>query len=137
VAIFAAALLQGQQATIFGDGEATRDFVYVGDVAEAFALAVETDAGHGQRFNIGTGRQCSVNELYALIAGATGASASPHYAAARLGEVPASALDASAAKRVLGWSPETVAWMRPTINRAPEPATPDSAVPRHAARTAG
>ena len=142
VALFAAALLQGQQATIFGDGEATRDFVYVGDVAEAFALALETDAGHGRRFNIGTGRQTSVNELYALIAGVAGASAPPRYADARLGELPASALDATAAQQALGWSPatsleegltETVTWLRPAVTGERGAATAGGAGPTHAA----
>jgi UDP-glucose 4-epimerase len=120
VALFTAALLEGRQATIFGDGEATRDFVFVSDVATAFALAVEND-GLGQRLNVGTGTQTSVSELYDHLARIVGSSRPPRYAGARLGELRASCLDPSAARDVLGWAPahpleeglaETVDWLR-------------------------
>jgi len=106
VAIFATALLQGRQAKIFGDGTATRDYVYVDDVADAFARAVGTGAD-GLRLNIGTGRQTSVRELHGLVADAVGAPGGPAYAAARLGELQAIALDCAAAGEALGWDAAT------------------------------
>jgi UDP-glucose 4-epimerase len=106
VAIFATALLQGRQAKIFGDGTATRDYVYVDDVADAFARAVGTGAD-GLRLNIGTGRQTSVRELHGLVAAAVGAPDDPAYAAARLGELQAIALDCAAAGESLGWDAAT------------------------------
>lgn len=107
VAVFASALLEGKTATIFGDGRATRDFVYVGDVADAFASAVTSGAHDGRRFNIGTGRQTSVSELYAAIAAQLKSELQPVYVDARAGELRASSLDASAARESLGWTPST------------------------------
>ena len=63
VAIFAGLLLEGKPCTIFGDGEQTRDFVYVDDAVDAFVRAA--DRGSGLLCNIGTGMETSVNELYA------------------------------------------------------------------------
>ncbi len=107
VAIFASALLESKTAMIFGDGQATRDFVYVGDVADAFALAVTNGAHDGRRFNIGTGQQTSVAELYAEIASQLKSDRKPTYADARAGELRASSLDATAARESLGWTPAT------------------------------
>ena len=67
VAIFAGLLLEGKPCTIFGDGEQTRDFVYVDDAVDAFVRAA--DRGSGLLCNIGTGTETSVNELYAAMAG--------------------------------------------------------------------
>ena len=66
VAIFAGNLLAGQPCTIFGDGEQTRDFVYVDDVVDAFVRAA--DKGSGLLCNIGTGVETSVNTLYDTMA---------------------------------------------------------------------
>ena len=73
VAIFAGQLLAGEPCTIFGDGEQTRDFVYVDDVVDAFVRAA--DKGSGLLVNIGTGVETSVNELYAAMARAAGVDA--------------------------------------------------------------
>ena len=70
VAIFAGLLLAGKPCTIFGDGEQTRDFVYVDDAVDAFVRAA--DRGSGLLCNIGTGVETSVNELYAAMAAAAG-----------------------------------------------------------------
>lgn len=102
VAIFANALLRGQPTTLFGDGGNTRDYVYVGDVVEAF-VAASGDLGGGQRYNIGTGRQTSDRELHSLVAKEVGVPDEPREAPARLGDLRASALDATAAERDLGW----------------------------------
>jgi UDP-glucose 4-epimerase len=103
VAIFAGNLAASRHSTIFGDGDQTRDFVYVDDVVDAFVRAA--DAGEGRVFNIGTGAQTSVNDLYGLLAAAAGKLEPPNYAPARTGEVLASALDPSEARALLGWEP--------------------------------
>ena len=71
VAIFARALLAGDPTTIFGDGGNTRDYLYVGDVAAAFATAMGL-AGNGGRYNIGTGAETSDVWLHGLVAAAAG-----------------------------------------------------------------
>jgi UDP-glucose 4-epimerase len=103
VAIFSAALLEGRRPRVFGDGEQTRDYVYVGDVAAAF-LAVAEAGGDGA-YNVGTGTEVSVNALGRRIAAAAGAGFDPERAPARLGEVQRSAVDPGRAERELGWRP--------------------------------
>jgi UDP-glucose 4-epimerase len=103
VAIFMGLLHDGGEPTIYGDGSQTRDYVYVGDVVEAM-LAAAAFAGGGV-FNVGTGTETSVNELYAAIQRAAGAELEAHYGEARLGELQRSVLDVSLAERELGWRP--------------------------------
>lgn len=105
VAIFSNALLEGKPTVVFGEGANTRDYVYVGDVAQAF-VAASGERGGGRRFNIGTGVQTSDRELHTLVARAAGASDDPGFAPARLGDLPASALDPSRARAELGWEPK-------------------------------
>lgn len=101
VAIFGNRLLRGEPCTIFGDGEAVRDYVHVSDVVRAFLAAVETPGG---LFNIGTKVGTSVNTLYAHLAAAAGSTQAPVYAEARKGELQVSILDPSLAEARLGWS---------------------------------
>ena len=101
VAIFAERLLSNQPCTIYGDGEQTRDFVYVGDVAEAFLAAAER--ADGQLLNIGTGIETSVNHLYDSMAAATGGPVEPVRGPERLGELKRSALSPTRAATELGW----------------------------------
>jgi UDP-glucose 4-epimerase len=103
VAIFMGLLHDGGTPTIFGDGSQTRDYVYVGDVANAMLLAVERDGGV---FNIGTGVETSVVGLFDAIRTASGIDREAAFAAARLGELQRSVLDPSLATRELGWRPE-------------------------------
>ena len=105
VAIFAGKLLAGEPCTIFGDGEQTRDFVFVDDVVDAFVRAA--DRGGGLLCNIGTGVETSVNELYRTMADDAGVAEGPEYAPARPGELDRSCLDASRAELHLGWKPWT------------------------------
>jgi UDP-glucose 4-epimerase len=103
VAIFLGALAEGRSPRIFGDGLQTRDYVYAGDVARA-ALAA---AGHdGGVFNVGTGSETSVVDLYEACRRVAGSSVEAEPAPARLGELQRSVLDASRAERELGWRPE-------------------------------
>ena len=91
VSIFAGLLLEGKPCTIFGDGEQTRDFVYVDDAVDAFVRAA--DRGSGLLCNIGTGTETSVNQLYAHD-GRRGRRVRPAvHAPARPGELQRSALD--------------------------------------------
>jgi UDP-glucose 4-epimerase len=105
VAIFANALLAGRPTKVFGDGGNTRDYVFVEDVVAAF-VAASGEAGGGRRYNIGTGHQVSDRELHTLVAKAVGAPDEPELAPARLGDLRASALDPSAARDDLGWTPQ-------------------------------
>ena len=105
VAIFASKMLAGDAPTIFGDGNQTRDYVFVDDVVHAFALAA--DRGERRLVNVGTGLETSVNGLYRLLAGLTRFSGTPIVAAARAGDQRRSALDNSLAAEVLGWRPWT------------------------------
>ena len=119
VAIFNQYLLSGKQPLIYGSGEQTRDFVYVKDVAAA-ALAVITQGIPGI-FNIGTGKETSVNQLYSEIAAALESKVSAAFAPKKEGEQMRSCIDASCAKRTFGWVPsrrladgirETCDWFR-------------------------
>jgi UDP-glucose 4-epimerase len=101
VAIFLDRLRDGGQVEIFGDGNQTRDFVYVGDVAEALIAAAS--APHGGVFNVGTGVATSVMELYRLCAQTAGADQEPSFGPERPGDLRDSVLDSSLADRELGW----------------------------------
>ena len=100
-AIFAQAMIAGRRPRIFGDGSQTRDFVFVQDAVDAFMRAA--DKGNGVLLNIGSGVETSVNDLYAAIAKATGFGDSPIYEDPKPGEVARSVIDASKAKKVIGW----------------------------------
>jgi UDP-glucose 4-epimerase len=104
VAIFAGLFLRGETPVIYGDGEQTRDFVYVGDVADAFVKA--GDAGSRLVANIGTGVETTVNGLYEVMALLTKAQYPSTYAPARVGELRRSALDPTRAQERLGWKPQ-------------------------------
>jgi UDP-glucose 4-epimerase len=105
VAIFAGRLLAGEPCTIFGDGEQTRDFVYVDDVVDAFSRGATK--GSGLLMNIGTGTETSVNTLYRTMAQTAGVTAAAQREPARAGELARSALDPGRAAIHLGWKPWT------------------------------
>ncbi|MCL5289855.1 MAG: SDR family oxidoreductase [Bacillota bacterium] len=104
VAIFIDKLLNNRQAVIFGDGEQTRDFVYVKDVAAANLLALEQ--GDNQILNISTGQAASVNELYTLIRREVGSTLQPQYGPPRAGDIVHSYLDNKRAVTELHWQPQ-------------------------------
>jgi UDP-glucose 4-epimerase len=106
VAIFADSLLRGEPTRVFGDGTQRRDYVYVGDVVDAYLRACG-DRGSGRRFNIGTGVLTTDLELHSLVAGLTGAPDKPVHAPARPGDLPAMAVDPVPAEDGLGWVPTT------------------------------
>jgi len=101
VAIFLGSLSRGEQARIFGDGGQTRDYVYVGDVARA---TVSTIGSEGGVFNVGTGRETSVTELYELCRRVAGSDIPAEHAPARLGELRRSFLDTTLAAESLGFT---------------------------------
>ena len=103
VAIFLERLVAGEETTIFGDGNQTRDFIYVGDVVRGVFAASDHESGI---YNIGTGAETSVNELHAVCRRVTGVDREPTYAPERPGDIQRSVIDASLAARELGWTAE-------------------------------
>jgi UDP-glucose 4-epimerase len=101
VAIFLDRLRDGRATQIFGDGAQTRDFVYAGDVADAFLAAAEADSTGV--YNVGTGVATSVLELHRLCAETAGREQEPEFATARPGDVRRSVLDPGRTERELGW----------------------------------
>ena len=123
IAIFTSRLLADAPCVVNGDGEQTRDYVYVGDVADAVARAVASADATGIA-NIGTGVETTVNELYRRLARLIGVSRAAEHGPAKLGEQRRSLLDAARAKSLLGWRPstpldegltQTVVWFRKEV----------------------
>ncbi len=119
VAIFTAAMLRGEPTKITGDGKQTRDFTYVEDIARANLLALESDAVG--IYNVGTGVPTDINTIHRILAQLTGYTLEPEYVPQPVGEVRATYLDSSKARRDLGWEPQvsleeglrrTVEWFR-------------------------
>jgi UDP-glucose 4-epimerase len=103
VAIFLDRMAAGKETTIFGDGEQSRDFIYVGDVVGATLAAGRHKGGV---FNVGTGVETSVNELHAACRRVTGSDREPRYAPERPGEIRRSVTDPALAEQELGWRAE-------------------------------
>ncbi|HEX6314327.1 MAG TPA: NAD-dependent epimerase/dehydratase family protein [Gemmatimonadaceae bacterium] len=111
VAIFCNKVLKGEPLTVFGDGKQTRDYVFAGDVARAnLAAAVATLPPPRQvdvrAFNIGTGRETSVNDLATTLKRAAGSDVPLQHLPARPGELPRSAVSNQKAMASLGWEPK-------------------------------
>jgi UDP-glucose 4-epimerase len=104
VAIFSERLLEGEPLSVYGHGKPTRDYVHVTDVTRAFTLAA--DAGTPGTYNIGWGKEVSVQELLDILQRAAGTDVEPSLEPLRPGELERSALDASAATAALGWRAE-------------------------------
>ncbi len=105
VAIFCGNLAEDKPSKINGSGEQTRDYVYVGDVAGANVLALEGEAASGA-YNVGTGIETSVNELYDRMCRLSGRNLSPQRAPQPPGEQRRSCVDPSRAAGALNWRPE-------------------------------
>ena len=122
VAIFAERIARGQQVTVYGDGEQTRDFVFVDDVVDAFVRAASR--GGGLVCNIGTGKETSVNFLVATMADVAGVEVNAVNAPLRQGELLRSCLDVERASMQLGWRPwtELADGIRPVLEFVRRPA---------------
>lgn len=100
---FVAALDQGEQPTIYGDGTQSRDFVYVDDVVEANLLAAAAPKAAGRVYNIASGEPVSLHELLAVLSPLVGGSSSPVYRSARAGDIRHSAGNPARAREELGF----------------------------------
>ena len=105
VAIFSGNLAAGRPSTVFGTGEQTRDYVYVGDVARANVLALEGEPPSGA-YNVGTGVETSVAELYDRMRRLAGRDLPAERGPAKPGEQARSSVDPTKAAREMGWKPE-------------------------------
>jgi UDP-glucose 4-epimerase len=102
LAIFCDRILSGKPCMIFGDGNQTRDYIFVGDVAKANILSISAPSGS---YNIGTQIETSVNDLVTMLRTVSKREFDVEYSPARAGEVLRIYLDIQLAKRILGWSP--------------------------------
>jgi UDP-glucose 4-epimerase len=102
-AIFSSIMKQGRRPVIFGNGEKTRDYVYVRDIVDANMKALQK--GDGITMNIGTGRETSDRQVFDMLAKILKFEKAPRFMPPRPGEVIRSALDANLAKKILGWEP--------------------------------
>jgi UDP-glucose 4-epimerase len=125
VTVFLSKAIQNQPIEIWGDGSVTRDYVYISDVAEAFARAVDYD-GAKSVFNISSGVGTSLNELIDMLERVLGRELARHYQPGRPFDVPVSVLDNSLARQELGWVPQvnleegivkTLDWMRKALDK--------------------
>ena len=105
ISIFARRIACGEDITIFGDGEQTRDFVYAGDIAAGIAAALVTEEVNAA-YNLSTQTETSLRELVSVLSRVAGCRIIPHYAAERPGDIYKSMLSNERARRGLGWSPE-------------------------------
>jgi len=105
VAIFARRLLSGEKARINGDGKQTRDFVYVGDVAEANARVLASNAVGS--FNVGTGIETDITTIFQVLQRLTGSNQPEEHGPPLPGEQRRSVVDARKIEKLLGWKPKT------------------------------
>jgi UDP-glucose 4-epimerase len=106
VAVFVYRALLGQPVEIWGDGEVLRDYFFIEDLSRALVAAVDLPAAAGGVFNLGGRETVSLNDLVGAIEQALDLKIEVKFREARRFDVPSLELDWSAARRVLGWSPE-------------------------------
>jgi UDP-glucose 4-epimerase len=123
LAIFCRKMLAGEQPTIYGDGEQSRDFTYIDNVVHANLLAAAAPAERvsGQMMNAATGSRITLNETFAILRDLTGYCGQPAYVEARTGDIRDSMADIGLAKSLMGYGPKvdfreglrrTVEWYR-------------------------
>lgn len=107
LAIFCKKMLAGEQPTIYGDGEQSRDFTYIENVVHANLLAAEAPAEKvaGQMMNAATGARITLNDTFRILCELTGYKGEPAYAPHRAGDIRDSLADISRAKELLGYEP--------------------------------
>ena len=103
---FVSMILSGKQPIIYGDGEQSRDFVFVGDVARANLLAATTPDVSGGTFNIGRGERTSLLELLTKLSDILGKQIDPIHEPARVGDIRDSLADINQARSALGFEPQ-------------------------------
>lgn len=106
ISIFMTQAAAGTEPVIYGDGNQTRDFVFVKDIVNANLLAATQAGAAGRVFNIGTGNAVTINRLWESICRLAGCRIPPRYEAPRQGDIVASVAGIDAAKRMLGFKPE-------------------------------
>lgn len=123
--LFIEKMLQGETPKIFGDGEQTRDFIYVKDLANFLVDSLDKKPEH-KLFHLANGREVSVNEAYKVIKEATGFSGDAEHIEGIQGEIRKSVFDITLVKKELGWNPahtyeegvkETAAWFKEKLNK--------------------
>jgi UDP-N-acetylglucosamine/UDP-N-acetyl-alpha-D-glucosaminouronate 4-epimerase len=121
ISLFAAALIEGRQPTIYGDGEQTRDFTYVANVVDGVLRACTAPDAAGEAINVACGTRISLNELLRVMNEVVGTKVQAIYKEPRAGDVRDSQADIGKAKRLLGYTPivgleeglrHTLAWCR-------------------------
>jgi nucleoside-diphosphate-sugar epimerase len=123
LAKFITQMLRGEQPSIYGDGEQSRDFTYIDNAVEANLLACHAPASQtaGKVFNVATGRRVTLNETFELLRGMTSYKGQPNYGPERGGDIKHSLADISQAEKYLGYKPKvdfeeglrrTVEWYR-------------------------
>jgi UDP-glucose 4-epimerase len=123
LAIFCRKMLAGEQPTIYGDGEQSRDFTYIDNVVRGNLLAAAAPAEKisGRMMNLATGSRTTLNQTFAILRELTGYSGEPAYAADRAGDIRDSLADIRLARELLGYEPavdfreglrRTVEWYR-------------------------
>ena len=124
LSIFMKCLVERRAPTIFGDGEQSRDFTYVEDVAELCLKAAQARGVAGKMYNAGNGRRYTLNEVWRLLTDLEGVSIAPNYGPERPGDVRHSQADVAAAVRDLGHAPRfsleeglrrTLAWYKANL----------------------
>jgi len=123
LAKFITQMLRGEQPSIYGDGEQSRDFTYIENAVEANLLACHAPPSQaaGKVFNVATGRRVTLNETFQLLRGMTSYKGQPNYGPERGGDIKHSLADISQAEKYLGYKPKvdfeeglrrTVEWYR-------------------------
>jgi len=126
LAIFCRRMLAGQQPTIYGDGEQSRDFTYIDNVVHANLLATDATAEKvsGQMMNVATGMRITLNETFSILRGLTACKSEPLYDEPRTGDIRDSLADITLAGQLLGYRPivdfqeglrRTVEWYRSCV----------------------
>jgi nucleoside-diphosphate-sugar epimerase len=128
LAIFCRKMLAGEQPTIYGDGEQSRDFTFIENVVQGNLMAAAAPAAKvsGRMMNLATGSQITLNETFKILCELTGYRGEPAYSESRSGDIRHSLADISLAQELLGYRPavdfreglrRTVEWYRSSVNR--------------------